>query len=287
MARRYYRHKIENLIQIKKIISVHYFNFDKDYIFAGETHDFWEIVYAAKSSVICQSENRVIHLKEGNILFHKPDEFHSIRGNQKTPSEVFVMTFECSSQAARFFENKMFFLHQKMREYIFTIIYEAKKTFDLPRFDPYLNKLKLLNNPNLGGQQMIRLNLEQLLILLMREYSSTGSEEIFLPAGHIAAQMIEYLKENVYNKINLNDICKKFYYGKTYLCTSFKKSTGTTIFDYYNKLKINEAKKLFKKGVNLKETYTMLGFDSQSYFTTVFKKYENISPKQYIKQNAI
>lgn len=285
MAKRFYKHKIENLITVKKIVTLHYFFFDKDYRFKGESHDFWEIVYAAKSSVICGNNEGSVLLSEGNINFHSPGEFHTIGGNNKTASEVFVMTFECNSQAMHFFNKKKFFLTERLRQYIYSIIYEAKKTFDLPVFNPALNKLALLDNPNLGGQQMIRLNLEQLLILLMRERSYEG-EEIFIDKQprRLALSVIEYLKANIYNKVTLSDICEKFYYGKTFICTEFKKSTGKTVFEYFNNLKIKEAKKLIKKDCSFKEIAENLNFDSQSHFSSTFKKYEKITPNQYLKQ---
>lgn len=285
MAKRFYKHKIENLITIKKIVTLHYFLFDKDYDFKGESHDFWEMVYAAKSSVICKGNGRAILLKEGNLLFHSPGEFHTISGNKKNQSEVFVMTFECKSEAMSFFDKKHFFLTERLRQYIYTIINEAKKTFELPAFDPSMKKLKLLNKPNLGGQQIIRVSLEQLLIMLMRDWAYRV-EDIFIgkQPRNLTLSVINYINENIYNKISLSDICSKFYYGKTYVCTEFKKNTGKTIFEYYNNLRINEAKKLIKQDCSFKEIAETLNFDSQSHFSSTFKKYENITPKQFLKQ---
>lgn len=287
MPKRYYKHKIENLLNINKIITIHYFKFDKNYKFKGESHDFWEIVYANKSDVICYREDKRIDLYEGSMLFHKPKEFHSIYANEITDSEVFVMTFECKSEAMQFFYNKCFNLNNNLKQYIYTIISEAKKTFNLPQFDPQLNKLELLNSPNLGGQQIIRTNLEQLLIMLMRDaLTAIDSDEIFIAkeliSGHLESSIIKYLKENIYNKITLDDVCKKFYYGKTYICTEFKKNTGRTIIDYYNNLKISEAKKLIRKdNLSFSQISDLLMFDNQAYFSNTFKKFAQMTPKQY------
>jgi AraC-like DNA-binding protein len=165
---------------------------------------------------------------------------------------------------------------------------EARQTFNIPAFNPYLKKLEILEKPNLGGQQMIRTYLEQFLILLMRLQSQKNdSREIFIPKesfpGHIEGLISAYLAENVYNKITLNDVCKKFNYGKTFICTQFKKSTGKTIIDYYINLKINEAKKLVReKNLSFKQISETLNFDNPAHFTNTFKKFTKMTPTQYL-----
>ena len=51
--KKYFKHKINNLLVINGIITVHYFEFSKDFKHEGESHDFWEIVYADKEDIIC------------------------------------------------------------------------------------------------------------------------------------------------------------------------------------------------------------------------------------------
>ena len=52
--------------------------------------------------------------------------------------------------------------------------------------------------------------------------------------------------------------------------------------NYYNSLKIKEAKKLIRdKGYSVSETARMLDFNNPYYFSKVFKQYEGISPSEY------
>lgn len=284
----FYKHKIENLIVIEKIVTIHYFEFTKDYRFEGESHDFWEIVYVDKGEVICSRGEEDIVLKQGSIIFHKPNEFHTIRANGVTAPNAFVMSFVCRSAAMSFFCGKQFVLNKKLRQYIAYIIEEARQTFDIPLFNPALKKLETLKNPILGGQQMIRTYLEQFLILLMRlESNKSSSNESFIPKeslpGRIEEMIIEYLNENIDQKITLKDVCKKFSYGKTFLCTQFKKSTGKTIMNYFLDLKIEKAKKLIReKSVNFTQIAENLGFNNPAHFTNTFRKITGMTPTQYL-----
>ena len=51
MEKKYYKHKIENLLNISKIIMIHYLEFDSDFQSEREAHDFWELVYADRGNI--------------------------------------------------------------------------------------------------------------------------------------------------------------------------------------------------------------------------------------------
>ena len=76
--KKYFKHKIENLLIVNKLVTVLYLKFDKDFKAKGETHDFWEIVYVEHGETVCTAEEKTIVLKQGEMLFHKPNEFHAL-----------------------------------------------------------------------------------------------------------------------------------------------------------------------------------------------------------------
>lgn len=58
----------------------------------------------------------------------------------------------------------------------------------------------------------------------------------------------------MYGTFSLDELCAEIHYGKTHLCTFFKKQTGKTIYRTYLKLKTDEAKKLIRRKVSFTET---------------------------------
>ncbi|MDR3318246.1 MAG: AraC family transcriptional regulator [Clostridiales bacterium] len=290
MRTNFYKRKIENLIIIDKIVTLHYLEYPKNFVFDGEAHDFWEIVYIDKGGVVCSINHGAgFALKQGQILFHKPNEFHTIRADGVTAADVFVFSFVSKSEAMQFFNGKLLTLDKREKDIIGIIIGEALSTFKVPVFDPQLKKFELSDTPALGGQQMLRINLEMLLILLMRsDISGKKPSAVFVPenelSGHIEAAVIAFLKDGIYKKLRLDDICGEFNYGKTFLCTRFKKSTKMTIFQYYARLKIDEAKKLIReKNMTLSEISDALRFDSYSHFNKTFRAQTGHSPGEYGK----
>ena len=98
MEKKYYKHKLENLLVVNKVVTIHYFEFDKSFVSHTESHDFWELVYAEKGNLICSTEGEEILLQEGEVIFYKPGVSHAHRADGKHAPNVFIISFECKNQ---------------------------------------------------------------------------------------------------------------------------------------------------------------------------------------------
>lgn len=285
----YFQHKLNNLISVSKIVTIHYFEFDKNFRTQGESHDFWELVYAEKGNLLCSADGQTILLNEGEILFHKPNEFHTLAANGQNAPNVFIFSFVCKSESMKFFENKKFSLSPQLVKFIYPILEEGRKTFDIPYSDPNLKKMKLLATPTLGGEQLIKNYLEIFLINLLRDQTETEQgNATFLPWKELSIKPIDdithILKENVYSALTIDDICKKTAYSKAYLFRIFKAKTGKTIMAYFIELKINQAKQLLRENeLSVREISERLAFNTPDYFTKTFKRVTGLTPLTYKK----
>lgn len=290
--RTYFRHKLSNLISISKIVTIHYFEFDKDFQNEGESHDFWEIVFAEKENLFCTSDGKQIVLEQGEILFHKPNEFHSLAANGKNAPNVFILSFVCKSEPINFFENKKIALPPHLAKFIYSILEEGRKTFDIPYSDPNLKKMNLLPHPTLGGEQLIKNYLEIFLINLLREQTETAQgNTTFLPWKEFSKKPIDdvtaVLKENIYSALTIDEICEKTNYSKAYLFRVFKGKTGKTIMTYFTELKIEQAKQLLRENeLSVREISEKLAFNTPDYFTKTFKRMTGVTPLAYKKRST-
>ena len=163
---------------------------------------------------------------------------------------------------------------------------EATETFNLPEFDPHLTELKLKDNPNLGGEQIIKNSLETLLIYLLRHAQKKDfSQEFFVSkiadSDELQDEIVRILTSKIYGRFQLSDLSAELHYGTTRLCTFFREKTGKSIYQTYLKLKIDEAKKLIRKKYSFSEITDLLCFDSISTFAFVFKKHVGMTPSEY------
>ena len=83
-------------IAIDKLYTVHYFEYSKSYTYPGETHDFWECVYVDRGEIIVTAGEREIRLARGEILFHEPNEWHTLRANGIVAPNLVVLSFSSS-----------------------------------------------------------------------------------------------------------------------------------------------------------------------------------------------
>lgn len=93
---------------------------------------------------------------------------------------------------------------------------------------------------------------------------------------------IEYIKKNYSNDISIDDICSELNINKCYFCSIFKKENGSTFINYLNAYKIEKSKELLKNpNLSLLDISLSVGFNNQSYFSTVFKKLTSKTPLEF------
>ena len=60
---------LEDTVVIDQIVSIHYFEYAKDFVFQGEKHDFWEFLYVDKGQAEVMADTDGYKLEEGDIIF--------------------------------------------------------------------------------------------------------------------------------------------------------------------------------------------------------------------------
>lgn len=66
---------------------------------------------------------------------------------------------------------------------------------------------------------------------------------------------------------------------------ALKKTTNVRIFQYIHSVRIKKSKELLLQypQIQIKEVALMTGFEDANYFSSVFRKFEQISPNQFRK----
>jgi YesN/AraC family two-component response regulator len=92
-----------------------------------------------------------------------------------------------------------------------------------------------------------------------------------------------YLKDNLKNKVTLENVGKALHFSPIYCDSIFKKETGRSIIDFLIELRIDEAKKLLNEQIfSVYDVAETVGFEDYNYFSRTFKKRTGYTPKKYI-----
>ena len=287
MKATYVKTSLKSIVSISKIVTIHYYEFDSSFVFEGESHDFWEMVYVDGGRVRVRSGEEECELTQGDVIFHAPNEFHSIRALDSSPN-FFVISFVCPSPSMDCLVGYRTTLDKNLKAFISSIIKEAENSFVIPKNDPKLRKLTKKKDAALGGEQLIKNYLEELLILLMRGIAKHGTASLFPSKesmeNHLVTAVKSYIEENVYENPRLTDICRALGYSKSYLSKLFREQTGESIAGYVIKNKIKKAKQLIREGdMNFSEISDKLAFDNPQYFSRVFKRETSMTPSEFMR----
>ncbi len=95
-----------------------------------------------------------------------------------------------------------------------------------------------------------------------------------------------YISRNIFNKIYLEDIAEYVGVNPSYLSRIFSQKEGMTIQGYIQKEKMNVACNLLKySDCTIAEIAQHIGFQSQSNFSALFRKWKMMSPTEYRDTN--
>jgi len=280
---------LDSVITIEKIVTVHYLEYTKDYVFTGEKHDFWEIAYVDKGEVGVVADGKGYTLKQGEAIFHKPLEYHNIWANN-TYSNVVILSFVSKCRGMNVFKNKIIRLDNNDKNILSKIIKESELAFCEPLNIVDLKKMTKNKNALFGSFQLIKIYMEELLINLARKESFVSTVDRVsqitteLDKQEIVKKIIEFLSEDVTRPLTLDDVCAGLCFSKTYIKALFKEKMGVGIMQYYTTLKVDKAKRLISEGnLTFSEIAIECGFGSVHYFSRTFKKHTNMTPTEYSK----
>lgn len=283
---------LKTTLRVKDILNFMTINIDPKYVDVVEMHDFWEIVYIESGEAIAMADDREVPLFPGDVVFHKPGEVHSIKSANGTTAKAFFICFHSTNKAAKIFESLKISLKSEQKKMIYRLYDEARKIY-LSRKKYYhsviFSSSALSPNAPTGAQQLFKIHLEEFLISVIQLVEKRANVITYESKEQleelIYQKMVEKITESVYSVVSVEEVCSEFNYGKTYLSQLFKRHSGLSIMQYYNELKVKEAKKLIKDGkLTMSKISEKLGFNNQYYFSRVFKKVEGISPSDYKEQ---
>ena len=169
----YQPNKLRSVLCVKEIYTIHYFKYARGFAAKGESHDFWEMVYIDGGAAEIVAGERRFVLKQGEAVFHKPNEFHNILTHDKFANSV-IVSFAGTGRGLDALEERVFTLTDAEKELLNGLVLEGSENFSDRLDDMYLQKMNKKPDAPFGGEQIIKNTLELLLISLIRGTESAA-----------------------------------------------------------------------------------------------------------------
>ncbi len=278
-------------ISVSKIVTVLYLENYSDFVFEGEAHDFWEFAYIDRGSMVFTADGREFLLHSGELVFHKPNEFHKLEARRLSSPNISVVSFVCTSPAMKLFENKIFKLTAEERRILAKLLSEGQSAFSPLTPRPPIYGMERQKDIPFGAVQRTFGILEEFLITLIRR----DTESIHREARAIAPMaeesypeeiksIILYMDENLSKSLSVNEIARHFKMSESRLKKLFTHHAKCGITECFNARKILKAKQLIRENaLNFTEISETLGFASVHYFSRLFKAKTGKTPSEYKK----
>ena len=239
------------------------YSWDEHFVFQGESHEMWEVVFVESGQVEVTEDEKIYLLKENNMIIHAPGEFHRIRSAGGTSPHLFVMSFIAWGE-----------LPEAIKEGVFTLQSDAVLRYS----SLFGSVLSLLNNEDTSayGGQRIADGLSSFLIDLSEEdkvtqqYTSVTAREY--------RKIVMAMTETVCLNVTLSQLAHQCGDSISYMKQLFKKYAGISPKAFYNGLRVQYASRLLAQGHTVSEVARIMNFSSGNYFSAFFKKHTGRTP---------
>ena len=264
---------VNRCVCIKSIIMGIDADRDKNFVFSGESHNFWEAVFVSEGEITAIADEQIYKLKQGMLLFHKPMEFHRLIADGKISSHLKIISFTAEGELMRNFENRCFNLSLSEQDAFSEITdYFIKAKF------AYSNSP---NNFDYISNMAVTL-LEGFLLKLKEKKGNTPKHISY--NEDIYYKIVKTMKNNCDKSLSVNDIARLLNMSASNVKRVFALYSDIGIAKYFLNLRIRRSKELLQEGLSPYEVAEKLGF-KPNYFYTVFKREVGITPNKYAKSN--
>lgn len=232
-------------------------------------HTHLEMIYITKGESIAILDNQKYRIEAGNIFIAFPNQIHLYQDQLPIQGYLVIFTPETLGEFKEIFQKYIPFtpivkdnsIPMDVRECMERIIRKLDTGTALDKSTAKGHLLALLGE----------------IFSHIRFVNQTENPETI-------KRILNYCMENYAEPLTLEYVAKKLYLNKYYISHIFRDRLNVNFKDFINRLRVEHACELLKKGHGVTETAYASGFTSLRTFNRVFFKYMNMTPREMIKQ---
>jgi len=248
--------------------------------FEGEMHDFWEMVYVTDGEIYALEDGRIYKLVEGDIIIHKPMEFHRLWCEHSPHTSFMVISFYSKDDVFLPLGDKVMNMNVEKRSELENLYQYIHNVFDA---NLYVES-KTDNSRDLINERVAYLRFELFLLSLLNTKKSTTARQHSIGAQNYKL-IIDTMNENINKNLTIEELAQLCNLSVPNLKKTFKKYGSGGVMKYFNRMKIKRAVSFIRSGKSIANVSDGLGFSSQNYFSVVFKRETGILPSEFKKND--
>lgn len=252
----------------------YHYKFGDDYVFEGHTHaETYEINVILSGNMEIVVGDRIIEAESGRIVLISPNVFHRNRAISNG-TEMLVLQF--SVGRADLCLGDMF--TRTLDEVELSLARLLLR--ELERSHKYHGSCRL-EDDRAGICFELLDSLLEIAISYRSDATSVQSHD-----ASLYGEAVRYMERHICEKLSISDIARAVGASPSALKKLFAEISGGGVIEYFGKMKIGRAKVMLEEGNSALYVSQYLGFSSQSYFTSRFKRITGETPARLRRSHA-
>lgn len=228
----------------------------------------FQLLYISKGMAHFNIMNEMYTVPEGSLVIYRPHEAQRYFYNLSENPEIYWIHFSGVD-----IENHM--NNMGFRDIPWYNIGVKSEYINI--FDKIIKELQVRRDHFFELSNLYALE----LLSLMSRHMSEASLSIHVTNEQIQ-NVIELINKNSSEQQSVKDYAKLCNMSTCWFIHCFKAYTGMTPQQYITDIRITKAKELLSdSSFNITEIASIVGYDNPFYFSRIFKKNTNLSPRDY------
>ncbi len=233
--------------------------------FVAHTHDMFELYYCISGKGVFHVEGNAYPLQDGMLMLMRPTESHYTEIDPAHPYHRMALHFR--QELLPFDASDVLLRPFLLRE-------DGQYNAFLPQDfadDTYRRLLHNMVRPTTHVRMQILLHLPPLLFEVERAADKRMQDAASAPTTAIY-RIIRHINEHLFEDLTLGTVCERFFISRSQLCRSFKRATGSTVWEYVQTKRLIAAKEQIRHGTAATDAAAACGFHDYSAFYRAYHK---------------
>lgn len=256
-------------LQITTLYTFFYQEKEPGFLFSGEAHNAYELVYVDQGSLHSAADGLDLLLEQGELVLYGKNQWHMQYADIGVAPRFVTLTFDATGCDLSDLMNRK---------------------LQIPRRALPLLQQMLREQETLGAHStdMILSLLQILLITLLRESDSAAdklqSANSINSENEIIRSAMQYISTHVREKLSVPTVANSVDVSASYLTALFHKHLQISPGEYIRRIKLQESKQMIRQGsMNFTEISDALQYSTVHHFSRQFKEKFGITPTEYAK----
>lgn len=247
---------------------------------------FFDLIVVKKGALYLEEDDRRYEIKENEMFILLPDKHHCSWQPCQEDTGFYWLHFYTTAQwkqseKASRFVSKLPIPEQHYHQCSYTLHLPKHAVIKEPEvlFELFQNILDSTVRDN--GTDIWKT--EELFLRFLRFIENVGMHKDRLTL--LAEQIQIYLENNLAEPVTNQSLEEYFHLHRNYLAKAMKETFGKTPLEVLMEMRLEYARQyLLRTDYDIQKISKLVGFSSEIYFSNCFKKYMEISPKNYRKK---